>query len=85
VAPGPRIKLDYRGRERALQPMKSVDELVLLLLSEDREPPHLMSMDKQPEFVGNLASGIGQFNEQHAPVGCVRQSPHVSSPFQGVE
>lgn len=49
--------------------MKSVDELVLLVLVEGRQPLFLMLMHKQPKLMGNLAAGIGQLDQKHPPVG----------------
>ena len=65
--------------------MKSVDELDLLLLGKRSQPCFFLPMHKQPELLSNLAAGVGQFDEKHPPVSCVRQSPHVSSPLKRVD
>ncbi len=47
--------LGFRVGEGGLEAMKSVDELVLLLLVEGRQPRFLMPVHEQPKLMGDLA------------------------------
>ncbi len=48
--------------------MKSIDELIFLLLGEHSQPGFLMPVHNQPELMSDFAASVGQFDKKHPSV-----------------